>query len=69
MIRSILPFLLVIAGLAAAPGPAAAQRQRLSMDPGWRFSLDDPAGADQPRFDDSRRVVWLEFNGVYDVLG
>ncbi|HEU4955032.1 MAG TPA: hypothetical protein VFT28_10680, partial [Gemmatimonadales bacterium] len=40
--------------LAVAATPAAAQRQRLSMDPGWRFSLDDPAGAEQPRFDDSR---------------
>ena len=54
MIRSILPLLLLVVGLAAAPAPAAAQRQRLSMDPGWRFSLDDPAGAEQPRFDDSR---------------
>ena len=32
--------------------PASAQRQRLSMDPGWRFTLGDPAGADQPGFDD-----------------
>jgi beta-galactosidase len=32
--------------------PAAAQRQRLSMDPGWRFTLGDPAGAQQPGFDD-----------------
>jgi beta-galactosidase len=52
MIRWILPLLLLVVGLAAAPAPAAAQRQRLSMDPGWRFSLDDPAGAEQPRFDD-----------------
>ena len=37
---------------ALATAPAAAQRQRLSMDPGWRFSLGDPKGAEQPAFDD-----------------
>ncbi len=42
----------VAAALALATHPAAAQRQRLSMDPGWRFTLGDPAGAEQPRFDD-----------------
>ena len=31
---------------------AAAQRQRLSMDPGWRFALGDPAQAERPSFDD-----------------
>jgi len=38
--------------------PAAAQRQRLSLDPGWRFTLGDPAGAEAPGFDDHawRRV-------------
>ena len=35
-----------------ATTPAAAQRQRLSMDPGWRFTLGDPAGAEAPKFDD-----------------
>jgi beta-galactosidase len=54
MIRSILPLLILLAALAEAPTPAAAQRQRLSMDPGWRFSLGDPTGAEQPRFDDGR---------------
>jgi beta-galactosidase len=41
-------------GLAAltATAPASAQRQRLSMDPGWRFTLGDPAGAERPGFDD-----------------
>jgi beta-galactosidase len=34
--------------------PASAQRQRLSMDPGWRFVLGDPAGAERPNFDDRR---------------
>jgi beta-galactosidase len=32
--------------------PAVAQRQRLSMDPGWRFVLGDLRGAEQPSFDD-----------------
>ena len=40
--------------LAVLAAPAAAQRQRLSMDPGWRFTLGDPAGAEAPRFDDRR---------------
>jgi beta-galactosidase len=35
-----------------AATPAAAQRRRLSMDPGWRFTLADPVGAEQPKFDD-----------------
>ena len=43
--------LLVLACLALA-GPASAQRQRYSMDPGWRFILGDPAGAERPGFDD-----------------
>ena len=46
--------MLLIVCLAASPPAAQAQRQRLSMDPGWRFSLGDPAGAEQPKFDDSR---------------
>jgi len=44
--------LLVLVLAAAAATPALAQRQRFSMDPGWRFTLGDPAGADAPRFDD-----------------
>jgi beta-galactosidase len=40
--------------ILAAATPLAAQRQRLSMDPGWRFTLGDPAGAQQPSFDDRR---------------
>ncbi len=45
-------------GLGGAPSTAAAQRERLSMDPGWRFTLGDPAGAERVRFDDHawRRV-------------
>jgi len=45
-------FVVALAVLSLAGTPAAAQRQRLSMDPGWRFSLGDPAGAEQPGFDD-----------------
>jgi len=43
--------LLLVTG-GAAPLSAAAQRQRQSIDPGWRFSLGDPTGAAQPAFDD-----------------
>ena len=32
--------------------PAAAQGLRFSMDPGWRFTLGDPQGAETPGFDD-----------------
>ena len=30
-------------------------RQRLSMDPEWRFTLGDPPGAERPAFDDLKR--------------
>ncbi|HXY19029.1 MAG TPA: glycoside hydrolase family 2 TIM barrel-domain containing protein [Gemmatimonadales bacterium] len=46
---------LLVIGAAAAllsVRPAAAQRQRFSMDPGWRFNLGDAAGAERPGFDD-----------------
>ena len=46
--------LALTANLAFTATPAAAQRQRLSMDPGWRFTLGDPAGAERPGFDDRR---------------
>src|SRR3990172_9763026 len=52
MLRSVTALLLALAALAAGAGPAGAQRQRLSMDPGWRFNLGDPAGAERPSFDD-----------------
>jgi len=45
-------FSLALLLLCALAAPSAAQRQRLSMDPGWRFTLGDPTGAEQPRFDD-----------------
>ena len=35
---------LCLTALSLAATPAAAQRQRLSMDPGWRFTLGAPAG-------------------------
>ena len=44
--------LLVLGVVLVAARPATAQRQRYSMDPGWRFTLGDPAGADQAGFDD-----------------
>src|SRR5712692_9384865 len=43
--------MVLLAGLVLVR-PAGAQRQRLSMDPGWRFTLGDPAGAEQPGLDD-----------------
>jgi beta-galactosidase len=48
----------VLALLLSLPACAAAQRQRFSMDPGWRFTLGDPSGAERPGFDDGswRRV-------------
>jgi beta-galactosidase len=45
-------FALGLIALSVVATPAAAQRQRLSMDPGWRFILGDPAGAEAPAFDD-----------------
>ncbi len=41
-----------LVALSLTASPAAGQRQRLSMDPGWRFTLGDPASAEQPGFDD-----------------
>ena len=52
MIRSARVFVLGMGSLTLLATPAAAQRQRLSMDPGWRFTLGDPRGAEQPSFDD-----------------
>ena len=42
-------FMLCLGVGAAAQGSG---RQRLSMDPEWRFMLGDPAGAERPSFDD-----------------
>jgi beta-galactosidase len=52
MIRSATVLVLGLAALSVAAGPAAGQRQRLTMDPGWRFTLGDPGGAERPSFDD-----------------
>lgn len=54
LISSVPMLLLSVVTLSAAPTPLAAQRQRLSMDPNWRFTLGDPAGAEQPKFDHRR---------------
>ena len=54
MRRSATLLLLGLAALSLAASPAGAQRQHLSMDPGWRFTLGDPARAEQPGFDDHR---------------
>jgi beta-galactosidase len=42
----------VVALALGRPDIAAAQRQRLSMDPGWRFVLGDVTGAERAEFDD-----------------
>jgi beta-galactosidase len=46
------PLILVFVAFATVATAADAQRQRLSMDPGWRFVLGDPAGAERSKFDD-----------------
>jgi len=52
MRRPLLAAVLAAAALAAAPRASLAQRRHLSMDPGWRFTLGDPAGAERRSFDD-----------------
>jgi beta-galactosidase len=42
----------IVALLVISATSLAAQRQCLSMDPGWRFTLGDPQGAEAPKFDD-----------------
>lgn len=57
---------MLVLGAAAAcvtAVPAAAQRQRLSMDPGWRFTLGDPGGAERGGFDDHQ---WRRVNLPHD---
>src|SRR5690348_7469205 len=51
-------FALLIAGASAH-----AQRQRLSMDPGWRFTLGDPQGAEAVKFDDR---AWRKLDLPHD---
>ncbi len=62
-LQRILAPVLAFAALALAAVPAAAQRQRLSMDPGWRFTLGDPAGAQRPAFDDHQ---WRRLDVPHD---
>jgi beta-galactosidase len=59
MIRALVAAL----ALLLIAGTAAAQRQRLLMDPGWRFALGDHPGAEAVRFDDSR---WRRLNLPHD---
>ena len=54
IISSVPTLLLSVVMLSAAATPVAAQRHRLSMDPDWRFTRGDPAGAKQPKCDDRR---------------
>jgi beta-galactosidase len=49
--------------LSAIAGRAEGQRLRLSMDPGWRFVLGDPAGAERPGFDDG---AWRRLDLPHD---
>ena len=49
---------LIFLAVCVVAGPAVAQersqpRQRLLMDYGWSFTTGDPAGAEQPGFDDT----------------
>jgi beta-galactosidase len=54
-VRNVARLLLVLSlALFTVVTPSVAQRQRLSMDPGWRFTLADPAGGEQPKFDDKQ---------------
>ena len=46
------PIAAALAALLALTSGAAAQRQRYSMDPQWRFNLGDVPGAERPGFDD-----------------
>jgi beta-galactosidase len=52
MIRAAPALVVGLAVLSMVTTPSAAQRSRLSMDPGWRFTLGDPAGAETSAFDD-----------------
>jgi hypothetical protein len=45
LLRVAMGILLGLVTLMAAAGPATAQRERFSMDPGWRFALGDQPGA------------------------
>jgi hypothetical protein len=57
MIHSTTAIVLGLAALSLAAAPAAAQRQRLSMDPGHFTGAT--AGAEQPGFDDRAGAAWI----------
>ena len=61
--RTLRTAFLLLAGCVTLTLSAAAQRQRLSMDPGWRFLLGDPAGADRPDFKDN---LWRRLDLPHD---
>jgi beta-galactosidase len=63
MASSVPSLVLALVALSATATPSTAQRQRLSMDPGWRFTLGDPAGAQQPKFDDHQ---WRSLDVPHD---
>lgn len=63
MIHSAKTIVLGLAALMLVTASVAAQRQRLSMDPGWRFTLGDPAGAERPGFDDQ---AWRRLDLPHD---
>jgi beta-galactosidase len=56
-------FVLLIAMALSSATPAAAQRRRFSMDPGWRFTLGDPTNAQDARFADDE---WRELDLPHD---
>lgn len=53
MLRLRIPFFIFFLGLLTAHA-AETTREILSLNPDWRFLKSDPAGAEQPGFDDSR---------------
>ena len=63
MIRATSALIFGLAALSVSARPADAQRQRLSMDPGWRFTLGDPTGAERPAFDDR---AWRQLDLPHD---
>ena len=53
----------VALGLVLLTVGASGQRQRLSMDSDWRFTLGDPAGVERPAFDDH---LWRRLDLPHD---
>src|SRR5579872_5036457 len=52
--KRLLFVLFFLPGVVAGPLTAAGQRQRLLIDKGWKFSLSDTIGAEQPVFNDNK---------------